>query len=181
MSIPPQSATVVETASTQRCVGTHGRCAALAAVERMLTEFSWVSLAHAQRSVTEWEKLSQSSAGPSEAHQLRRQPSPVDPAEAAGAELRPLGQPVGDVARSAPRTSGPPICCRLNQWSRSGPRRVHPAPRCLQRRAAAWAAQGLVEDGRARKSSVRVPARRRNVNVAVPLPRDVPAPEDDGR
>lgn len=52
-----------------------------------LAEFSWVSLAHAQRSVTE-----------RKAHQLRRQPSPVDPAEAAGAELRPLGQPVGDVA-----------------------------------------------------------------------------------
>ena len=67
-----------------------------------LAEFSWVSLAHAQRSVTERERPSQSSAGPSEAHQLRRQPLPVDPAEAAGAEPRPLGQPVGDVAPLEP-------------------------------------------------------------------------------
>ena len=78
----------------------------------MLTEFSWVSLAHAQRSVTERERPSQSSAGPSQEHQLRRQPSPVDPAEAAGAEPRPLGQPVG-VSRGA-RQPG-----RLKVWSRT--------------------------------------------------------------
>ena len=126
-----------------------------------LAEFSWVSLTHAQRSVAERERSGQSSAGPSEAHQLTRQPSPFDSEE------------------HIPRTCGPPIY-RHNQWLRSGPRPVHSTPRRFQRRAAAWAAQGLVEDGRAPKSSVRVPARR-NVKGAVPLPRDVPAPEEGGR